>query len=64
MASLIFQKDVPQDGRISKINEDYDLRVSIIPTKFGEAICLRILADKFAPDLSQLGMEPNKSGFF
>ena len=24
-------------------DEDYDLRVSIVPTKYGEAVCLRIL---------------------
>jgi type II secretory ATPase GspE/PulE/Tfp pilus assembly ATPase PilB-like protein len=41
--------------------EDYDLRVSVIPSKHGEAICLRILGRQgLFRDLSQLGMEPNQ----
>ncbi len=68
MASLdISERRLPQDGRISmKLgNEDYDLRVSIIPTKFGEAICLRILGrQSIFRDLSQLGMEPGQEMAF
>jgi type II secretory ATPase GspE/PulE/Tfp pilus assembly ATPase PilB-like protein len=41
--------------------EEYDLRVSIVPTKYGEAVCLRILGrQSLYLDLSQLGMEPNQ----
>ncbi len=47
MAQLdISEKRLPQDGRIN-INtgiEDYDIRVSVLPTLFGEKIVLRILS--------------------
>ncbi|MBR4223041.1 MAG: type II/IV secretion system protein, partial [Victivallales bacterium] len=47
MARLnIAEKRLPHDGRIRLIlnNEPTDLRVSIMPTRFGETICLRVLA--------------------
>jgi len=49
MADLdIAEKRLPQDGRIQiRIdNEDYDLRISILPTAFGESIEIRILSRK------------------
>lgn len=68
MAGLdISERRLPQDGRISmKLgSEDYDLRVSVIPTKFGEAICLRILGrQSLFRDLSQLGMEAWQEAIF
>ncbi len=57
----IAERRLPQDGRISlkTETEDYDLRVSSIPTKHGEAICLRILGrQSLLLDLGQLGMQP------
>jgi type II secretory ATPase GspE/PulE/Tfp pilus assembly ATPase PilB-like protein len=64
MAGLnIAEKRLPHDGRIAMKTgeEDYDLRVSIVPTKYGEAVCLRILGrQSLFLDLSQLGMEPNQ----
>lgn len=61
MAGLnIAERRVPQDGRISvkTETEEYDLRVSILPTKHGEGVCLRILGrHTLLLDLSQLGME-------
>ncbi len=64
MAGLnIAEKRLPHDGRIAMKtgDEEYDLRVSIVPTKFGEAVCLRILGrQSLFLDLSQLGMEPNQ----
>jgi type IV pilus assembly protein PilB len=64
MAGLnIAEKRLPHDGRIAmKTGQDeYDLRVSIVPTKYGEAVCLRILGrQSLYLDLSQLGMEPNQ----
>jgi general secretion pathway protein E/type IV pilus assembly protein PilB len=64
MAGLnIAEKRLPHDGRIAMKtgDEEYDLRVSIVPTKYGEAICLRILGrQSLYLDLSQLGMEPNQ----
>lgn len=62
MAGLnIAEKRLPHDGRIAMKtgDEEYDLRVSIVPTKHGEAICLRILGrQSLFLDLGQLGMEP------
>lgn len=60
MAGLnIAEKRLPQDGRIGlKIaGRDVDIRVSTVPTQFGERIVLRLL-DKTATvlDLEQLGI--------
>ncbi len=66
MAGLnISEKRLPHDGRIAMKTgeEEYDLRVSIVPTKFGEGVCLRILGrQSLFLDLTQLGMEPNQEG--
>lgn len=51
----ISEKRLPQDGRIQY--DDYDLRVSILPTLYGEKIVLRILGK----DASSLSIE--KLGF-
>jgi type II secretory ATPase GspE/PulE/Tfp pilus assembly ATPase PilB-like protein len=68
MAGLnIAEKRLPHDGRISMKTEgeEYDLRVSIVPTKYGEAVCLRILGrQSLFLDLSQLGMEPEQESLF
>jgi type II secretory ATPase GspE/PulE/Tfp pilus assembly ATPase PilB-like protein len=68
MAGLnIAEKRLPQDGRIAMKtgDEEYDLRVSVVPTKYGEAICLRILGrQSLFLDLGQLGMEPNQEQLF
>jgi type II secretory ATPase GspE/PulE/Tfp pilus assembly ATPase PilB-like protein len=64
MAGLnIAEKRLPHDGRIAMKtgSEEYDLRVSLIPTPHGETICLRILGrQSLFLDLSQLGMEPEQ----
>jgi general secretion pathway protein E/type IV pilus assembly protein PilB len=63
----IAEKRLPHDGRIAMktANEEYDLRVSIVPTKYGEAACLRILGrQSLFLDLTQLGMEPNQEAVF
>ncbi|HAV65511.1 MAG TPA: general secretion pathway protein GspE [Verrucomicrobiales bacterium] len=57
----IAEKRLPHDGRIAMKTggEEYDLRVSIIPTKYGETVCLRILGrQSLFLDLGQLGMDP------
>src|SRR5215472_14459534 len=68
MAGLnIAEKRLPHDGRISMKtgDEEYDLRVSIVPTKYGEAACLRILGrQSLFLDLGQLGMEPSQEAVF
>ena len=52
----ITEKRLPQDGRIT--NELFDIRVSILPTLFGEKIVMRLLGqDASNIDLNTLGME-------
>jgi general secretion pathway protein E/type IV pilus assembly protein PilB len=64
MAGLnIAEKRLPHDGRIAMktAGEEYDLRVSVIPTNHGESVCLRILGrQSLFLDLAQLGMEPDQ----
>ena len=68
MAGLnIAEKRLPHDGRIAMkmAKEEYDLRVSVIPTKHGEGVCLRILGHQsLFLDLGQLGMEPQQEALF
>jgi len=59
MASLdIAERRMPQDGRISLTVEGkpVDLRVSVLPTMFGESVVLRVL------DRSQLSLDFEKLG--
>jgi len=55
----IAERRVPQDGRIKikVLNRTVDLRVSTLPTMFGEKVVLRIL------DQSNLNMDLEKFGF-
>ncbi len=51
----------PHDGRIKVRcgNNDYDLRVSVLPTGWGETCCLRILSrGTIKIDLDTLGLSP------
>jgi len=68
MAGLnIAEKRLPHDGRIAMKTgeEEYDLRVSIMPTRHGEAVALRILGrQNLFLDLGQLGMEPDQEAIF
>ncbi|RKY35072.1 MAG: type II/IV secretion system protein [Candidatus Omnitrophota bacterium] len=65
MADLdIAEKRLPQDGRIKvTVNkENYDLRISILPTNFGESVEIRILSRKqIFFSLETLGLD--KHGF-
>ena len=60
MANLdIAERRLPQDGRISLVvhGNPIDLRVSILPTLFGESVVLRILdRSQVDLDLSKLGL--------
>jgi len=59
MASLdIAERRLPQDGRISLTvqGNPVDLRVSVLPTMFGESVVLRVL------DRSQVSFDINKLG--
>jgi len=58
MANLdVSEKRLPQDGRIKiKMEKDeLDLRVSILPTTFGESIVIRILTPARLVGLDQIG---------
>jgi type IV pilus assembly protein PilB len=60
MAELdIAERRLPQDGRISLTvgGKPVDLRVSVLPTMFGESVVLRVL------DRSQVSLELDKLGF-
>ena len=56
----IAERRLPQDGRMKiKVNEEeLDLRISIIPTAFGEAVHIRILSTKFFLEMEKLGLLP------
>src|SRR4030095_8365717 len=57
----IAERRVPQDGRIKikVLNRTIDLRVSSLPTIFGEKIVMRILdKSNLNIDLEKLGFEP------
>jgi type IV pilus assembly protein PilB len=61
----ISEKRLPQDGRIKirlRVEErsrDLDLRVSTVPTQFGEKVVMRLLdKSKLQLDMTQLGFEP------
>ena len=59
MAQLdIAERRLPQDGRI-KVGldgEDLDLRISVLPTSFGEAVEIRLLSSQMLFSLEQLGL--------
>ncbi len=58
----IAERRLPQDGRlkIRAPNRDIDVRVSTLPTIYGEKIVMRILdAASASHDLNKLGIEPD-----
>lgn len=68
MANLdIAERRMPQDGRIPLVvqGRPVDLRVSVLPTMFGESVVLRVL-DRMQVqlDLDRLGMLPDEIGTF
>lgn len=62
MASLdIAERRLPQDGRISLTvqGNPVDLRVSVLPTLFGESVVLRVLdRSQVSFDMTKLGFQP------
>lgn len=54
----IAERRLPQDGRIrlKMAGEDLDLRVSILPTPFGESVDIRILSTGLMYSLESLGL--------
>lgn len=56
----IAEKRLPQDGRIffQQNNQKFDLRVSILPTLFGEKVVMRLLSSDIGNiELGELGFE-------
>jgi type IV pilus assembly protein PilB len=59
----ITEKRLPQDGRIT--NADFDIRVSILPTLFGEKIVMRLLGqDASNIDLGTLGFKEHELVYY
>lgn len=59
----ITEKRLPQDGRIT--NDNFDIRVSILPTLFGEKIVMRLLGnDASHIELSTLGLEEEELRYY
>lgn len=57
----ISEKRKPQDGRITQIvdRQEYDIRVSILPTVYGEKIVMRLTSkNALTREKSQLGLKP------
>jgi general secretion pathway protein E len=66
MADLnIAERRLPQDGKI-KIkagDREYDLRVSTVPTAYGESVVIRILSrDSELVNLAKLGLDDHNAG--
>jgi type II secretory ATPase GspE/PulE/Tfp pilus assembly ATPase PilB-like protein len=60
----IVERRLPQDGRAKvKIGtNEYELRVSIIPTLYGENIVIRVLPTTMLFDIADLGVSENDRG--
>lgn len=67
MANLnIAERRLPQDGKIKLRfgNREVDIRVSTVPTIYGESVVLRLLAQEGVEyNLNLLGMEPRQFDF-
>ena len=56
----ISERRVPQDGHIDADGEAPEIRVSVLPSKYGEKIVLRMLRkNRAARSLSELNLQPN-----
>jgi type IV pilus assembly protein PilB len=68
MAGLdIAERRMPQDGRIelNVNNQPIDLRVSVLPTMFGESVVMRVLdRGNVSLDLDKLGMREDELNVF
>ena len=59
----ISEKRKPQDGRITSIvdNQEFDIRVSVLPTVFGEKIVMRLTSKRgLTKDKKDLGLAPDE----
>jgi len=65
MAALdIAEKRLPQDGRLKVrlAGQELDLRLSVLPTSFGETVALRILSAQMLLSLEHLGLAASHLG--
>lgn len=63
----ISEKRKPQDGRITQVVDrmEYDIRVSILPTVYGEKIVMRLTSkNALTREKSQLGLQPSELAQF
>jgi len=63
----IAEKRIPQDGRVSMTidNQDIDMRISILPTVFGEKVVIRILGQTSTHySRNDLGLTPENMSLF
>jgi len=62
----IVEKRLPQDGRsrIKLDKNEYDLRVSMLPSRHGEDVAIRLLPSQTRFTFDSLGMNPGKSKVF
>lgn len=59
----IAEKRKPQDGRITQVvdRQEYDIRVSILPTVYGEKVVMRLTSkNALTREKSQLGLKPKE----
>lgn len=59
----IAEKRKPQDGRITQVvdRQEYDVRVSVLPTVYGEKIVMRLTSkNALTREKSQLGLKPSE----
>ena len=56
----IVERRLPQDGRtvVRVGKEEFDLRISVIPTRYGEGVVIRVLPTRMLFSLEKLGLEP------
>lgn len=67
MANLdISERRLPQDGRIKVkiVNQELDLRISILPCLFGESVVIRLLSSNVYFGLDKLGFAPQDLAVF
>jgi len=63
----IAEKRKPQDGRITQVVDrmEYDIRVSILPTVYGEKVVMRLTSKTgLSREKSQLGLKPRELAQF
>lgn len=59
----IAEKRKPQDGRITQVvdRREYDIRVSVLPTVYGEKVVMRLTSkNALTKEKSQLGLRPDE----